>query len=263
MGKDGQEVVCFKNLKSSIGGKYVNKMLRDFRHAYVVEEWEESPDFLVEHGEKGIGVEHFVIDHSYSNSRAVSRIFDHNIWNVYNVHHSALENGVLDEDLAINDLQKEMQLAFDLIAEFDYEICMDQFKRVFDNHIRKIPSYLSNMQYKNKYLYFLIEYRSLLLGGVKCIAIRSDGAAVEVNANSIVFTERMVDIIEKHIGKLWGIIIQNYSFFDVGNTIQSMVYLDMTSRESLAKSLKEQQIKVYKRFYLEVPRRNLRLILEK
>lgn len=38
MGKDRQEEICFANLKSNIGGKYVTRKLRDFRTAVAREE---------------------------------------------------------------------------------------------------------------------------------------------------------------------------------------------------------------------------------
>ncbi len=50
-------------------------------------------------------------------------------------------------EMACKDIEKEMQFALDQATKFDYDICMSQFERVFDNHARKITSYATAIHF--------------------------------------------------------------------------------------------------------------------
>ena len=267
MGKDRQEEICFANLKSNIGGKYVTRKLRDFRTAVKIEEWKESPDFLAIADDKALAVEHFVVDQLYIENRAADRVIDERIWGVYGAHHEALINNNFDVEAACADIETELQYALDIATQFNYDICMDQFERVFNKHAKKIPTYLDNLQdYQNKDLFFLIEVSSLQIERysniIKCLATRNDGGQIKLCGNRVIITQRMIDIIKKQIGVLKGIMFQNYSFVDLKKQIRDMLYFDLSSQESLEESIKAQKIAIYKSFQIYASKINLKFDLK-
>lgn len=267
MGKDKQEEVCFANLQAGKGGKYAKKMLRDFRNSKRILEWNESPDFLSMIDGTALAVEHFTVDQIYIENRSANRIVNERVWSTYKVHHSALEEDRFDSERACRDIEKEMQFALDQATKFNYETCMSQFERVFDNHARKITSYAENLKkYEKKKVYFLIEFSSWFIekysGMVKCMAVRSDGGLVSLHGNGIIITTRMIEILRKQIGILEGVVLQSYSSLDLNMTMREMIYLDLTSEENLEKSIKEQKVEIYKKYYLVAPKVNIKFDLK-
>ncbi len=267
MGKDRQEDICFKNLQSGIGGKYVSRKLKDFRTAVINDAWKESPDFLAIADGKALAVEHFVIDQLYIENRAADRVVDERVWGVYGVHHEALINNVFNAEAACADIENELQYALDMATQFDYDNCMDQFDRVFNKHAKKIPTYLDNLQdYQNKDLFFLIEVSSLQIERysniIKCLATRNDGGQIKLCGNNVIITQRMIDIVKSQIGVLKGIVFQNYSYVDLNKQMRDMLYLDLSSVESLEESIKAQKIDIYKSFHIYAPKINLKFDLK-
>lgn len=267
MGKDKQEEICFANLQAGKGGKYAKKILRDFRNANRIVEWNESPDFLSTIDGTALAVEHFTIDQIYIENRSANRIVNERVWAAYEMHHSALEEDRFNSEMACKDIEKEMQFALDQATKFDYDICMSQFERVFDNHARKITSYAMNLkEYEKKKIYFLIELSSWFIerysGIVKCMAVRMDGGLVSLHGNGIIITIKMIEILRKHIGMLDGVVLQSYSSLDLNMTMREMIYLDLTSAENLEKSIKEQRLEIYKKYYLVAPKVNLKFDLK-
>lgn len=267
MGKERQEEICFENLKSKKGGKYVSKMLAAFRKGTKIDDWKESPDFIVEVDKKILAVEHFTVDSIYVNKRSANRMTDEKLWSTYNTHHEALEKGVLDESIACKDLEQDLQFALDVSRTFDYDISMEQFERIFENHVRKIPKYMENLiEYQDKEIYFLIEmslwWFSRYRGLFDCIAIRKDGGEIRLDGSSIIITEKIVEIMKGQIGILKGIIIQGYTSLDLNKDMKSMVYLDLSSENEFEKSIAKQRIEIYKEYYLSVPKINVKFNLE-
>ncbi len=259
MGKDNQENVCFNNLLSNKGGKYVRNKLKFLKNVESVSSWSESPDFLVVDNGKAIGFEHFLFDQTYIGERAGSRVKDEETWKMYEKYHKALIEGTYNSDEAAAALEKVIQRAFDISQLFDYETCMEQFERVFDKHVKKIPDYINNLHaYKEKDLFFLVEVSSLFMSNhtkiIRCVARREDDAVVFLGGNHIVLTERIIRKIESQIGILKGVILQNYSFFDLEKHIEDMVYLDTTSLEALHESIKSQKIQIYKEYFVYAPK---------
>lgn len=268
MSKDKQERVCFENLYSNVGGKYVARRLGFLKKAVVVESWDESPDFLVLEDGKAIGIEHFLFDQTYIENRAGSRVKDEETWEVYEKHHEALEKGSYNSDVAAKDIEIIFQDTFDIATYFDFDICMNHFGRIFDNHVGKISKYKVNLNmYEKTELYFLVEVSSLFFSEhrkvIKCLARRPDNALVQVSGNHIIFTDFMIEKIKKQIGVLQGVIFQNYSYYDLDKRIKDMVYLDTTSIEAFEKSLKAQKIQVYKEYFIDVPKIQTKLNLVK
>lgn len=267
MGKDKQEEICFANLLSGKGGKYAKMKLRDFHNSNRIMDWTESPDFLSVIDGKALAVEHFVVDQIYIENRSAERIVNERVWTTYELHHSALEEDRFNSEKACQDLGKEIQFALDQAAKFNYDTCLSQFERVFDNHARKIPSYVENLRkYEEKKIYFLIEFNSWFTekysGIVKCIAVRMDGGLVSLHGNGIIITTKMIDILKKQIGVLEGVILQSYYSLDLNMALRELIYLDLTSEENLEKSIKEQRIEIYKEYYLLAPKVNLKLDLK-
>lgn len=149
MGKDKQEDICFKNLQSYKRGKYTNAKLGFLKGTTVVDSWSESPDFLVVNNGKAYGIEHFMVDQAYVDRRAGSRIVNEDAWNMYETYHKALEEKSYNSNNAALALEKVIQNAFDIATLFDYGTCMDQFDRIFDKHVKKIPRYLDNLHIKS------------------------------------------------------------------------------------------------------------------
>ncbi len=261
MSKDKQEKICFSNLYSNIGGKYVSDKLNIIKQAKIIDSWDESPDFLLVDGNNAFGIEHFVFDQTYIERRAGSRVVNEETWAIYDIYHKDLEDGAFNSNNAAKDLEKLIQDMVDIATMFDYETCMNQFDRIFNKHAKKIINYMNNLNnYREKNIYFLIEVRSLFINNyknntsIKCIAHRKDDAIVDIDVKQVVFTNKMIDIIKNQIGVLKGIVFQNYSFFDLNNKIKSMVFIDTSSIEAFKNSLEKQRIKVYKDYYYNVPR---------
>lgn len=267
LGKDKQEIICYNNLNSKIGGKYVTQKLSVLRDAFFVEKWKESPDFLLEKDDVAFGIEHFTVDQVYLKNRAAGRVANERIMDVYKTHHATLLDEQFDAEAASQDIGNEMQFVFGLTTQFDYEISMNQFERVFDKHVQKIESYRNNLSnYQKMHLFFLIESSSMIFDRydkfIRCIAVRNDGALVTIAGKGIVITKRMLEIFKKQIGVLDGIILQNYSFIDLEKELKAMVYFDLSSESNFNESIRAQKIQIYEKYYILAPKVNLKINLE-
>ncbi len=265
MGKERQEEICFNNLKIN-SGKYITKSLRELNSAHRIADWEESPDFLAILDNTAFGIEHFTVDQVYiaESNRSTCRLSDENAWDIYGEHHEAQEKGTYKAEEAGKDISELIQCALDYTRQFDYDAFLCHFTRVFEKHVGKIDRYCANMgKYSKIKLYFLIELDSVVFneshGMIRCYGIRRDGAKIRLAGNGIIITEGMLEVIKKQIGNLEGIILQSYSLLDLLYGMNQMVYLDLRTEMSLAESLKEQRIEVYKSFYIEAPNIELKL----
>lgn len=267
MGKEKQEYICFQNLRTKLGGKYVSEKLRDFRYANVVGEWKESPDFVAEFDGVALAVEHFTVDQVYYENRSANKVINENMEEMYTIHHEALVNGEFDEDAARRDVEENIQYGIDSLRQFDYEICINQFERIFDKHVNKIPRYMERLNlYSNIKLYFLIEVNPFFItnrgGIVKFNAVRSDGCTVSISGNEIIITANMLEIIRRQVGVLDGVIIQLYSYLNFNKTLKSMIYLDLTSENGLKECIKKQRIVVYKSYSIYPHQINFKINIE-
>ena len=268
MGKEKEESVCFKNIRIK-KGKYINSCLRKINDATPVESWLESPDFLLRNDESTYGIEHFVVDQVYLQDfkRSSSRIVDGQLWDTYSENHEDLISDRFDADKALNSIQEVTQLALDITTKFDYGVYIQQFSRIYNKHVEKIPRYLEHIEkYENAKLYFLIELNCLVIpqgqGTIKCFGLREDGANVLIKGNRIVMTNDMLDLFKEQIGVLEGIIIQQYSLLDMKRDMKDEVYIDLTSAEAMRRSLEKQRIDIYKNYYICAPKCKLNLKLE-
>ena len=267
MRKEKQEFICFDNLKTKLGGKYVSDKLRDFRHANVVGDWEESPDFVAEIEGIALAVEHFTVDQVYYENRSSNKVINENMEGMYTIHHETLVNDDFDQDAACRDMEENIQNGIDSLRRFEYEICINQFQRIFDKHVKKIPRYKDRLKiYTDIKLFFLIEVNSFFVtnrkGIIKFNAIRDDGCTVSMNGNEIIITDDMLEIIRKQIGVLDGVILQLYSYLNFNKTLKSMIFLDLKTEDGLKESIKKQRIAVYKSYSVFAPKINFKLNIE-
>lgn len=134
MGRKNYENNCFGYACEDI------KQLKSWKD--ISTEHQERPDFIFLNGDKRIGLEHFLIDTLLNEKQdSQSRHREHDIYKVYDKY----KDGGCDRDPEGARQNTENLINKNLKAEtdFDYQIFISTFTKVFNNHLSRVEEYRS------------------------------------------------------------------------------------------------------------------------
>ena len=196
----------------------------------------ESPDFILQHEDCCVGLEHCLTDSLFNKSNnSYVRNFDtdctHTIENYQN-------NQNLNEGM--ENVQKMMKNRFDALYNFNYDLFINNFRKIFVKHSNKVEKYKNNLSKYNcdyKLIGCIIEIPCC--ENASDFKLKKDNRIFKQRLSKFPITKSMIEIIRCN-SKFDFVIICSY--YKNNNQI---IYL---SCNDIYNSIKEQNIQLYDEF---------------
>ncbi len=265
MQKKQNEQNCLEMTKQYVEKHMNNKSRRYFKSLFPLNYsaiQSERPDFVVNTESSSYAVEHFMIDFCYDgpqNDQSQSRRAQHNIHDIYTKYHDPGIGTIKDCDVeeAVHDVENEMNRIVNLSQSFNYEIFIERFRMVFQEHYKKLQNYRSNAEIMqdNVRTGFLIDFhRDTLL--IKALL---NGVVVSFMGGTKEFpiTHDILHIFEYAKGLDFIILSQ----FNEGAATEASS-VNIFEPNNLKKSIEIQNIKVYDKVFFDKLKKELKLNIE-